>query len=247
MSVPVASAFAFLLVLLRTTGLFVSAPVLSARVVPARPRLAFAVVVAFAAYCGAGAPRAPVPEHLGAFAGAAAAECAFGVLAGLSARFILLSALSAGHLASLSMGMGYGALLDPSSGAESNAAAELLYTVAQAGAVALGIHREAVAWLARSVLAFPPGVALSLRELAVRVIWDSTGAAALGARLAFPMLAAVFIGHLVMAVLGRTASQLNLRTLGFSVAILAGGGAFYLVAPAAAELAAQAALKTMTR
>ncbi|HTT71490.1 MAG TPA: flagellar biosynthetic protein FliR [Anaeromyxobacteraceae bacterium] len=247
MTLPLASAFAFLLVLLRTTGLFLSAPVLSARVVPARPRLALALLVAFAVYCGVGAPAVRAPEHLGALSLAAAAEGALGLLAGLSARFTLLAALSAGHAASISMGVGYGALLDPSSGAESNSAGELLYTVAQAGAVALGIHREAFAYLARSVAAFPPGGPLSLHELAARVVWDGTMAAALGARLALPMLSAVLVGHVVMAVLGRSASQLNLRTLGFSVAILAGGGAFYLVAPPAAEMAARAALQTLAR
>ena len=56
------------------------------------------------------------------------------------------------------------------------------------------------------------------------------------------MLAAVLVGHLLMAGLSRTAPQLNLGTLGFSIAVLAGGGAFYLVAPVAAELAARAAV-----
>jgi flagellar biosynthesis protein FliR len=74
------------------------------------------------------------------------------------------------------------------------------------------------------------------------VVWETVGAAALGARLAFPMLAAVLLGQVVMAGMGRTAPQLNLGTIGFSIAIIAGGGAFYLVAPAAAELVARAAV-----
>jgi flagellar biosynthetic protein FliR len=145
------------------------------------------------------------------------------------------------------MGLGFGALLDPASGAESNSVSELVYTSAQAGAVALGIHREAVSWLVRSAVAFPPGADLSLREIMLRVIWESTGAAALGARLAFPLLSAVLLGHLVMAGIGRTAQQLNLGTIGFSMAILAGGGALYLVAPGVAEMAARAALAAMAR
>jgi flagellar biosynthesis protein FliR len=56
----------------------------------------------------------------------------------------------------------------------------------------------------------------------------------------------VLVGHVVMAGMSRSAPQLNLGTLGFSVAILAGGGAFYLVAPAAAELAARAAVTAMS-
>jgi flagellar biosynthetic protein FliR len=208
-------------------------------------RIALAALVAFAAWSAAGAPSVPPPEQLGSLAAAAAAETALGTLAGLAARFVLLAAMAAGQLASQEMGLGFGSMLDPASGAQSNALAELVYAAAQAGAVALGIHREAIAWIARSAVAFPPGAALSLRELMLRAIWEGTGSAALGARLAFPMLAAVLLGHVVMAGLGRTAPQLNLSTLGFSIAVLAGGGAFYLVAPAAAEMAARAAVAAM--
>lgn len=245
MELPLASAWGCGLLLLRTAGLLVTAPILSARVVPVRARLGLAVLVAWAAWNGAGGHGAAPPTELGALAGGAAAETALGMLAGLVARFTLQAALAAGQLASLSMGLGYGAMLDPASGAESNVLGELVHTSAQAGAVALGIHREAIAWLARSAAEFPPGTALSLRAAALRVVWDTTGAAALGARLAFPLLAAVLLGHVVMGVLGRTAPQLSLGTLGFSVAIVAGGGALYLVAPAAAELAARAATVAM--
>jgi flagellar biosynthetic protein FliR len=246
MTVPVGQAWALALLAFRAAGLVVSAPVLSARSVPARLRIALALLAAFAAWCGAGAPSAPPPAQVGSLAAAVAAESALGLVAGLSARFVLLAALMAGQLAAQAMGLGMGALLDPASGAESSALPELVYTAAQAGAVALGLHREAIAWLARSAVAFPPGATLSLRDRAVEVIWQATGATALGARLAFPMLAAVLLGHVIMAALSRTAPQLSLGTLGFSVAILAGGGAFYLVAPAAAELAARAAMSAFT-
>jgi flagellar biosynthetic protein FliR len=247
MEFPIASAWGFALVLFRTAGLFLSAPILSARVVQARVRMALAVLLAWAAFCAAGAPAALPPGNVGALALAVAGETALGVLAGLAARFILLAALTAGHLAAQGMGLGLGGLLDPASGAESNALPELVYLAAQSGAIALGIHREAVTWLARSAIAFPPGAPLGLRELAAKVLWETTGSIALSARLAFPVLGAVLVGHVVMAGMSRSAPQLNLGTLGFSVAILAGGGAFYLVAPAVAELAARAAFTAMSR
>ena len=247
MIVPVASAWGCALILLRTSGLLVTAPILSARVVPVRSRLALALLLAWVAWSGAGAPAATPPADLGALAAAAGAETAFGMLAGLAARWALQAALAAGPVASTATGLGYGAVLDPASGAESNVAGELLHTLAQAGAVALGIHREAVAWLARSAVAFPPGAQPTLRDRALQLAWEAAGAAGLGARLAFPLLAAVFLGQVVMAGMGRAAPQLNLATLGFSVAILAGGGALYLAAPAAAEIAARAAAAAVAR
>jgi flagellar biosynthesis protein FliR len=61
---PVASAWACGLVFLRAAGLCLTVPVLSARVVPVRVRIAFAAMLAFAAWSGAGAPTAPPPESL---------------------------------------------------------------------------------------------------------------------------------------------------------------------------------------
>jgi flagellar biosynthetic protein FliR len=240
--IPLAAAWGFGLVLFRTLGLFLTAPILAARTVPARVRLGIGLAVSLAVWSGAGAPAPEVPSTLWPLAAAAASESALGALAGLAARAILEAALAAGHLVSLSAGIGFGALLDPLSGAESNAAAELLSVGAQAAALALGLHREAIGWLARSCALFPPGAGQGLRELALQAVWHVAGAAALAVRVAFPALAAVMVGHLVLGVLGRVAPQLGLATLGFTISVLAGGGALYLVAPGAAEVVARAAL-----
>jgi flagellar biosynthetic protein FliR len=240
------TAWAFALVLFRTGGLLVAAPVLGSRSVPPRVKLGLALALSFAAFAGAGSPGAAPPESMGALAGLAIRETAFGALGGLAARMTLQVALAAGQLAGVATGMGFGAMLDPSSGAESNALGELLHTLAQAGAIALGLHREAIAWLAASVRRFPPGADAPLRELAERAIFEATGAAALAVRLGFPILAAVLLGHVAMAVTSRMAPQLSLQHVGFSVAIAAGGFAFYLVAPAIADAVARAAVASMS-
>ncbi len=247
MEISLAAAWGYGLVLLRTLGLFLTAPLIASRVVPARVRLGIGAAVAVAVWSGAGAPGAPPPETIFGLAAAAASETALGALAGLGARAVLEAALAAGHLASLSAGIGFGALIDPATGAESNATAELLFVGAQSAALALGLHREAVVWLARSAAAFPPGAEAGLRELAVRAIWETAGAAALAVRLAFPVLAAVMAGHLLLGVLGRMAPQLGIANVGFTISILAGGGALYLVAPGTAELAARAAVAALSR
>jgi flagellar biosynthesis protein FliR len=54
-----------------------------------------------------------------------------------------------------------------------------------------------------------------------------------------PILAAVLAAYAITGILTRTAPQLSLSNVGFSIAILAGGGALYLVVPHAAELVAR--------
>jgi flagellar biosynthesis protein FliR len=242
MEASVATLWGFGLVLFRTTGLCLTAPLVSARSVPVRIRLALSLLLAFAVYSGSGAPLVPLPSTLWGLSAPAAAETLIGLMAGLSARWFLDAALAAGHLAGLSAGLGFSALVDPSTGAESTSLSQLFSAGAQSAALALGLHREAVSWLARSVVTWPPGGSLELGPLMARAVGQSVLAIALAVRLAFPVLGAVLLGHAAMGVTNRLAPQLNLANVGFSIALLAGGLGVYLAAPAIAELAARAAV-----
>jgi flagellar biosynthetic protein FliR len=241
-SVLTGQGWGFALVLLRTAGLLVNVPILGARVVPARVRLGLALLLAFIAYTGAGSPAVAPPQGLSGLLLAVAGETAAGLLGGLAGLFVLNAALAAGQLVGISMGIGFAALVDPTSGAESNAPGELLSTLAQLIAVALGFHREVISWLARSVRLWPPGGPLPLEQLASHAIGQAVLGVTLAIRVAMPVLAAVLTAYAITGILTRTAPQLSLATIGFSIAILAGGGALYLVVPHAAELVAQTTL-----
>lgn len=239
-------AFAFFLVLLRTAGLCAVAPLFGAKGVPARVRMGVAGALAVALYAGGGVAQLPVPGDVLALAGHALAETLVGLAGGLSARMLLEAASAAGHLGSTGMGLGYGALVDPFSGAESTAVSQLFSVAALGVAVALGIHREAVAWLAASVRAMPPGAVSDLPQLFQGAVAQALFTTALAVRLAFPLLAASTVGHFALGLLGRAAPQLNLQSVGFSVSLFAGGGALFLLAPTIAELAARTALSAFT-
>lgn len=234
-------AIGFFLVLVRCTSLIMVAPVFSARTIPALVRMGFSVPIAVAVYTGAGMPAFGGWERLPDLFSAVVMEVVMGIGAGLCARFAIEAAVAAGSAIAVAMGVSFGSLLDPLHGADSSATGDLLSFLTMAVALAAGLHREAIAWLCRSLREAPPGSDISMATLATRVIADGTESFALAVRLAFPVLAAVTLGHLGLGVLGRAAPQLNLSNIGFTVALVAGGVAFYLVAPGAAVLAAQAA------
>ncbi len=141
------------------------------------------------------------------------------------------------------MGLSFGASLDPVHGTESSAIAEILSICSLAALVVAGVHREAIAWLCKSIVAIPPGAAaaLDLAAFGQAIATEAIAAVGLAARMAFPVLAAVTFGHVALGVAGRTAPQLNISSVGFSVTILAGGAALYMIAPAVTEMAARAA------
>jgi len=241
--------FGFLLVLFRCTALCSVAPLFALRTVPIRARMAIALVLAFTAFSGAGFPVfAPPGGGTGALVGAAIVETMIGLTAGLSAMFALDAAGAAGQLASASMGLSYGSVIDPVHGADSTAISELITMFSVAALVMSGMHREAIAWLCRSVIQMPPGatVGIDVPSLASAVVTQAIASAALAVRMAFPILVAVFMGHVSLGVIGRTAPQLNVNSIGFSITILTGGGALYLLAPPIAELAARTAASAFT-
>jgi flagellar biosynthetic protein FliR len=242
MEASLATLWGFSLLLFRTTGLCLTAPMLGARVVPNRIKLALSLVLTFAIFSGAGAPAVPLPATLPELAGPAIIETLTGLLGGLSARWLLDAAIAAGHLAGLSAGLGFSALIDPTTGAESTGLSQYLFAGAQAAALSMGIHREAVGWLARAAVAWPPGATPALGTLAAQVVGHAAMAIALAVRMAFPVMAAVLLGHAVMGALNRMAPQLGLANVGFSIALLAGGLGVYLSAPAVAEIVARAAV-----
>ena len=242
MEPSLATLWGFGLLLFRTTGLCLTAPLLGARIVPGRVRLALSLALTFAVYTGAGAPAVAVPATVTGLAAGAAIETITGLLGGLSARWLLDAALAAGHLAGLSAGLGFSALIDPATGAESTGLSQLFFAGAQAVALSLGIHREAVTWLARAAVTWPPGTEPALATMASQVVGHAVLAIALSVRLAFPVMAAVLLGHATMGVMNRMAPTLGLSNVGFSVALLAGGLGVYMSAPTVAELAARAAI-----
>jgi flagellar biosynthesis protein FliR len=232
-------AFGYLLVLFRCAALCTVVPGFSAKTVPARIRLAAATLFAFAAWLGAGSPAVPVPSSLTVLFLFAGRETLYGAIGGLGARWVLEAATATGHIAGLSMGLGYGAQISPITGADSPAVGQLVSILALAGAVALGLHRETVLWLCRSLAIAPLGSGAGMHDLAARALAQGIAGLGLGARAAFPLLVAVISGHLALGLTSRFAQQINLHSIGFSVALLAGGAALYFFGPGAAELIAR--------
>ncbi len=123
--------------------------------------------------------------------------------------------------------------------------ADLFSTVTFTIAIALGMHREAFAWLCRSFTLLPPGSDLPLRALAAQALFHTLFGITLAMRIAYPLLLAVTLGHVGLGLVGKFAQQLNLNTIGFSASLLAGGGALYLFAPQAMDLVARETLRAL--
>jgi flagellar biosynthesis protein FliR len=246
-NLPLPWLLGFFLVLLRTGALVASAPILGARTIPARVKLALSLFVSMIAFTAAGTPQVPVPATFGDLVALVLSETAVGLAAGLSSRLLLDAAQAGGQAASVAMGLGFGQVLNPNSNAESTSVGELYSMLALSGALAAGLHRDALEWLAASVHHAPPGAVADFRALSATLVVQIIFGLTIAVRVGYPLFAAAVLGHGVLGLLGKAAPQLSLSNLGFGVTIVAGGGALYLVAPDGARMCAMAAVRLFAR
>jgi flagellar biosynthetic protein FliR len=247
MNVPLPLILGFAMVLLRTSALVVTAPILSSRTLPPRIKLALAFTLGLTAWFGAGTPQVAVPNHFGGLAGLVISETLLGMVSGLSSRLLFDAAQAGGQAAANSLGFGYGQLVNPNSGADSSVMGELVAALALGAALSLNVHREAIVWLCLSVREVPPGGTVDLMSLCGALIRQVIYAVTLAVRVGYPLFAAALFGYGALGVINRAAPQLSLTNIGFAVSIAAGGLTLYVVAPEGARMCAQAALQVFSR
>jgi flagellar biosynthetic protein FliR len=250
-SIALASAQTFLLLLLRVGTFLMLIPPFGEAQVPSRIRLGLAVMLS-ACLMWAAPPSTAGDLPLSGLVAAAMHETLLGLAGGLGASLVFQAAGAAGFLAGTSMGLGFGAAA--AAGVDGAAVSQFMHVLTLSALVALGGHRQAIAWLYESVRAFPPGAmsgevaggSLELAKLVSSCVGYGLFSMALAVRVVFPVLAASLFGHAAMGIVSRAAPQINLASVGFSISILSGGTALYFAAPMMANAVAQATLASLT-
>jgi flagellar biosynthetic protein FliR len=249
-TVGLAAAQTFLLLLLRVGTFIMLIPPFGEAQVPARIRLGLAVMLSACLMWAAPASNLGDLTLSGLFE-AAVHETLLGLAGGLGTSLVFQAAGAAGFLAGTSMGLGFGAAA--AAGVDGAGVSQFMHVLTLSALVALGVHRHAIAWLYESVRAFPPGgfssevagSSLEVTRLASNCIAYGLFSMALAVRVVFPVLAASLLGHAAMGIVSRAAPQVNLSSVGFSISILSGGAALYFAAPMMAQVVAQATLASL--
>lgn len=205
--------------LLRILALFSALPVLGVRGgVPVRVRVAFAFLVAVCAQ--ASLPDMPViaPDSPAAF-GAVVQQLVIGFALGFAVRIVFAAVEFAGELVGLQMGLSYASFFDPSSGGQITAVSRLFGTTVGFLFIVINGHLLVVHAVVGSFHAFPLGdepLAFLRRMLPHR--WGAE-IFALGLWIALPMIAMLLFVNLVLGVVSRVASQMNIFAIGFPVTL----------------------------
>ncbi len=214
-------AFAFSLVLCRTSVVVMLLPGLGEAEPPAMVRAGLALALSLLLLPGVAAAvhDAPAP---GLGAAMVAAELLTGAVLGWLARLPALALSMAGAMVSYMLGLSSVVQPDPALGGQSAALARLFGLVAPVLILSTGLYALPLSALAGSYAIMPPGGGLpagGIADLIVQAIGASFG---LALRLAAPFLLAGIVWQFALGLLARLVPQLQVYTAAAPGQILGG-------------------------
>lgn len=212
---------AFAYPLIRILAFIAAVPLWSTAGIPRRTRLMLAIAIAIALV-----PMLPPMPSVapGSLAGLwiLFMEMLIGIGMGFAARIVFAAVDLAGEFIAAQMGLGFATFYDPMSSSQTPVIAEFLGLIGLMLFLSINGHLIFVATLAQSfqaipVSANPLGAAswMNLAELAGKIF-------SAGLLIALPIIVALMIINVALAVLTRAAPQLNIFSLGFPLTLLGG-------------------------
>jgi flagellar biosynthesis protein FliR len=209
----------FLLVLARVAGAFVFVPLPGLRAAPEPARVVLSLGCTLALF-----PRWPVMDagalSAGRLVGWVLAEALIGVAMGLAVAVVLEAFVMAAQVLGLQAGYAYASTIDPTTQADSGILLVLAQLMAGMLFFAIGLDRELIRLLARSLDQAPPGAWLFTAASGEIMIRLAANVFTLGLRLALPVVGLLVLVDVALALLGRLNQQLQLLSLAFPVKML---------------------------
>ena len=200
----------WLLVLVRVSGIFVTAPVFSNHHLPVQVRVLTAVGISFALAPLASPQTASPPAEVLPFVLLIIREGMVGLALGFVPAIIFLAVQYAAEMVDLQMGMGMGGWVDPTFRTSVSPVGNFQYLLATVMFLSLDGHHLLLEALARSFTLIPLGT-FTLMAPAVGGVVRLFGQMALfGVQVAAPILSVLLITDVGLGILGRAAPQLNL-------------------------------------
>lgn len=208
---------------LRTGAALALLPGIGATLLPLRARIGIALAIGLLVEQVAGLA---VPEGP-AITGAVLGELVVGAALGVMLQTVFAAAQVAGEVLSQSMGLGFATILSPG-GVTSPVLTTFLSLTLWLVFVGNDGHARLFALIVESYRALPPGAGVDPEA----VLRFGGSVFATGLLLALPLASVLVLVNVWLAVLARSAPQLNLFSIGFATLMAAGLAALPLAYPA---------------
>ena len=213
----------FLLVLFRITGVMMLAPVFGSAIAPAPVKIFLSLVLAMLFF-----PIVRAPEGAVAFEGSVLVlsvvwELAVGLLIGFASAMLFAGVQFGGHLIDQELGLLQANLLDPMLNEQISIMgqfkvllATLVYLLINGHHLLIGAVSDSFRAVPLMGLRFSKGAALHLSDTLMRDVFR------MGIEIAAPALVTLFLVTIAMAFMARTAPEMNIFALSFTLRIAVG-------------------------
>lgn len=230
-----AQLWIWIMAMIRPGAALMVAPVFGATSVPLQVRIILSAMIGIAA---ANSATIALPDStLISYAGFVfiVGEVICGIAIGFALQIGYSAAFVAGEVISNTMGLGFASMADPQSGASSPVIGSFLSIIAVLLLLAMDGHLMLIAIIVQSYQALPPGDAMLSSRVIFNLVEFGGTLFSMGLVIALPVGAALIIVQVTMAMLARSAPQLNLFSVGIPVAVLAGIVLLAMAAPVLAD------------
>ncbi|MEM8875251.1 MAG: flagellar biosynthetic protein FliR [Planctomycetota bacterium] len=208
-------------VVFRFAGLMLFMPMFGSGRIPKRVKVMFAIVCATSLFAAGHAP-APLPDDPAAIAMGLGGEILFGFALGMVASLTFIGAQWAGNAVGQQMGIGLGAVFDPSSDVGGSPVSDVYFLLTLFIFLGIDGHVMLVRGALDSFAVLPPLSVGVDADLLTIVIGMFTAATSLMIRIGAPLFVAMLACDVCLGFIGKTVPQLNLLAAGLSLRSLVG-------------------------
>jgi flagellar biosynthetic protein FliR len=200
----------FVMVLTRISAFFMAAPVFNWNTIPLRVKLAFVLLITF--FFSMIKPSGVSPDGVRMLEAILliSNEAIYGLALGLIVVLVFTAVRFSGQIIEQQMGLTMASILDPMTDEMGGPLCELMEIIFILLFFSANGHHLFLAIISRSYDAFPAGTMPSIPILAGGIINAGSTLLIAGLRLAGPMLAALLLLMVVLAVLARITPEMNI-------------------------------------
>ena len=233
-----------LMVFMRISGFVFTAPVFGSRLVPVLVKVWFSVFIAFALIpivgLEGGLPSFGSPTYFIL----AAREVLLGLLIGFISTFFIYGVEFAGHVLGLQMGFAASTLFDPFSNTEVSVVGRFQGLLAITLFIGMNGHHTLLSSLAASYQILAPSAEGLAASGGAELIRATANVFTVAVRISIPVLSALFMVEVGLALLAKTVPQMNIFVVGFPLKIAVGLTVLGFSIPYFAYILARAILGT---
>lgn len=221
----------FGLVLCRSAGIMLAAPILSSISIPVRLKAALAVLLAIIMYPLAAVQPLVLPQAILGYLPVVATELGLGLIMGLAASMVIAALNVAGALMAQQIGMAMSRVVSPDTQLPQTAISVFLGLLGLLLFLAIDGHHWFIQSLAVSYTEVPIGEARWTAQATQSVLGGFSGLFIVALKVAAPVMGIMFMISVLIALLAKAVPQMNILLVGYPVKVFVGMTAMVLTFP----------------